>query len=151
MRLRRKKQLDQRLDACGKYIAAREENFYDLPAEQRSFTLNLRQLFGNDNPVVLEIGCGKGGFAIKCAAQFEKYNFLAVEKLSNVIVAAGCVVTKGMVLESGWVYAGIPAKKIKQAGAELLQGEVERIVNSYAMYASWYADSENVDLQTGQS
>lgn len=87
MRLRRKKQLDQRLDACGKYIAAREENFYDLPAEQRNFTLNLRQLFGNDNPVVLEIGCGKGGFAIKCAAQFEKYNFLAVEKLSNVIVA----------------------------------------------------------------
>ena len=37
-------------------------------------------------------------------------------------------------------------KKIKQAGADLLQGEVERIVNSYAMYASWYDDSENIEL-----
>ena len=65
---------------------------------------------------------------------------------SNSIVAAGSVVTKGTVVESGWVYAGIPAKKIKQAGADLLQGEVERIVNSYAMYASWYDDSENIEL-----
>ena len=65
---------------------------------------------------------------------------------SNSIVAAGSVVTKGTVVESGWVYAGIPAKKIKQAGADLLQGEVERIVNSYAMYASWYDDNENIEL-----
>lgn len=57
---------------------------------------------------------------------------------SNTIVAAGSVVTKGTVVESGWVYGGIPAKKIKQLGEELLKGEVERIVNSYSMYASWY-------------
>lgn len=65
---------------------------------------------------------------------------------SNTIVAAGSVVTKGTVVESGWVYGGIPAKKIKQMGEELLKGEVERIVDSYAMYASWYEDSENIDL-----
>lgn len=57
---------------------------------------------------------------------------------SNSIVAAGSVVTKGTVVESGWVYAGIPAKKMKQMSPELLGGEVERIVNSYSMYASWY-------------
>lgn len=57
---------------------------------------------------------------------------------SNSIVAAGSVVTKGTVVESGWVYAGAPAKKLKQMGPELLHDEVERIVNSYAMYASWY-------------
>ena len=57
---------------------------------------------------------------------------------SNSIVAAGSVVTKGTVVESGWVYAGTPAKKLKQVGPELLRDEVERIVNSYAMYASWY-------------
>lgn len=67
---------------------------------------------------------------------------------SNTIVAAGSVVTKGTVVESGWVYAGIPAKKIKQLGEELLKGEVERIVNAYAMYASWYEDSENVEAGT---
>ena len=61
---------------------------------------------------------------------------------SNTIVAAGSVVTKGTVVESGWVYAGTPAKKMKQLGEELLKGEVERIVNAYSMYASWY-EGEN--------
>ena len=59
---------------------------------------------------------------------------------SNTIVAAGSVVTKGTVVESGWGYAGTPAKKMKQLGEELLKGEVERIVNAYSMYASWYED-----------
>ncbi|MBP7509856.1 MAG: gamma carbonic anhydrase family protein [Prolixibacteraceae bacterium] len=57
---------------------------------------------------------------------------------SNSIVAAGAVVTKGTVVESGSVYAGSPAKKIKDISPELLKGEVERIVNNYGMYASWY-------------
>lgn len=61
---------------------------------------------------------------------------------SNTIIAAGSVVTKGTVVESGWVYAGTPAKKMKELGEELLKGEVERIVNSYSMYASWYKDEE---------
>lgn len=61
---------------------------------------------------------------------------------SNTIVAAGSVVTKGTVVESGWVYAGIPAKKMKQLGEELLKGEVERIVDSYSMYAGWYKDGD---------
>ena len=65
---------------------------------------------------------------------------------SNTIVAAGSVVTKGTVVESGWVYAGTPAKKMKQLGEELLKGEVERIVNAYSMYASWYED-ENLKAE----
>ena len=64
----------------------------------------------------------------------------------NRIVAAGSVVTKGTVVESGWVYAGTPAKKMKQLGEELLKGEVERIVNAYSMYASWYED-ENQEAE----
>ena len=65
---------------------------------------------------------------------------------SNTIVAAGSVVTKGTVVESGWVYAGTPAEKMKQLGEELLKGEVERIVNAYSMYASWYED-ENQEAE----
>ena len=65
---------------------------------------------------------------------------------SNTVVAAGSVVTKGTVVESGWVYAGTPAKKMKQLGEELLKGEVERIVNAYSMYASWYED-ENQEAE----
>ncbi|MDP4184813.1 MAG: gamma carbonic anhydrase family protein [Bacteroidota bacterium] len=57
---------------------------------------------------------------------------------SNSIVAAGAVVTKGTKVESGSIYAGSPAKKIKDVSPELLEGEINRIANSYAMYASWY-------------
>jgi gamma-carbonic anhydrase len=57
---------------------------------------------------------------------------------SNSIIAAGAVVTKGTVIPSGTVWAGSPAHKIKDISPELLKGDVERIANSYAMYASWY-------------
>ncbi len=61
---------------------------------------------------------------------------------SNAIIAAGAVVTKGTHVESGSVYAGSPAKKIKELSPELLEGEINRIANSYAMYASWYKEDE---------
>lgn len=57
---------------------------------------------------------------------------------SNTIIAAGSVVTKGTIVESGCVYAGIPAKKIKEISKELLEGEVIRIANAYETYAGWY-------------
>ncbi|NCB45420.1 serine acetyltransferase [bacterium] len=56
------------------------------------------------------------------------------------IVAAGSVVTKGTVVQSGCVYAGIPAKKIKEVGPDLLDGEINRIAQSYGKYASWYKE-----------
>ncbi len=59
---------------------------------------------------------------------------------SNSIIAAGAVVIKGTVVESGSVYAGSPAKKIKKISPELLEGEINRIANSYSMYASWYKE-----------
>ena len=58
----------------------------------------------------------------------------------NVLIGMGAIVLDDAVVESGWVYAGTPAKKMKQLGEELLKGEVERIVNAYSMYASWYED-----------
>ena len=57
---------------------------------------------------------------------------------SNAIIAAGAVVTKGTIVESGSIYAGTPAKKIKDISTELLSGEVERIADAYIKYASWY-------------
>lgn len=56
----------------------------------------------------------------------------------NCIIAAGSVISKGMKVETGSVYGGVPAKKIKTLSPELMQGEIERIANSYMMYASWY-------------
>ena len=60
----------------------------------------------------------------------------------NSIVAAGAVVTKGTVIESGSVYAGSPARKIKEMSPELLEGEINRIANNYHMYSRWYKESE---------
>lgn len=57
---------------------------------------------------------------------------------SNSIIAAGAVVSKDTVVESGSVYAGVPAKKIKSVSPELLEGEINRIANSYIKYAGWY-------------
>ena len=59
---------------------------------------------------------------------------------SNSVIAAGALVTKGTKVESGSVYAGVPAKKIKSTGHELLEGEINRIANSYIKYASWFKE-----------
>jgi len=60
----------------------------------------------------------------------------------NVIIAPGAVVTKNTVVEGGSIYAGIPAKKIKDLDPELTQGEINRISDSYHMYASWYSEEK---------
>lgn len=57
---------------------------------------------------------------------------------SKSLIAAGAVVSKGTRIKSGEVWAGLPAKKIKDIDEALLQGEVNRISSSYNMYASWY-------------
>ena len=59
---------------------------------------------------------------------------------SNSIVAAGAVVTKGTVVETGSVYAGSPAKKIKEISPELIEGEINRIAANYHTYSGWYKE-----------
>ena len=60
------------------------------------------------------------------------------EVQSNCIIAAGALVTKGTIVEANSVYAGSPAKKIKSIDKELSEGEIQRIANSYNMYAGWH-------------
>ncbi len=57
---------------------------------------------------------------------------------SNSLVAAGAVVTKGTHIKEGELWAGMPAKKIKDVPPSLKEGEIERIANNYLMYSSWY-------------
>ncbi len=54
------------------------------------------------------------------------------------IVAAGAVVLEGTHIESGSIYAGVPAKKVKEITPEKISGEIERIANNYTMYSSWF-------------
>ena len=48
----------------------------------------------------------------------------------NVIIGAGSVVTENMVLESNSIYAGVPAKKIKEMDEKNFRHLIERIGNN---------------------
>lgn len=91
MRMRRKKNLDERLALCEasgvlKIIWCEERNFEESVKDKNLFDFN--EMFGNSNPVYLEIGCGKGQFAIQHAKAHPDINIIAIEKTSNVIVDA---------------------------------------------------------------
>jgi hypothetical protein len=43
-------------------------------------------------------------------------------------------------VEEGSIYAGVPARKVKDVSKELLHGEIERIANNYIKYASWFGN-----------
>ena len=57
---------------------------------------------------------------------------------SNVIIGAGAVVPAGMRCEANSVYAGIPARKIKDLAPEQREDTIERIAAAYLKYASWF-------------
>ncbi len=90
MRMRKKKNLNERLDAVKDYIILTElggeRDFNKAIEDKRLF--NLEELFGNSNPVRMEIGCGKGQFIREIAQRHPDINFIAVEKDRNVIVQA---------------------------------------------------------------
>lgn len=57
---------------------------------------------------------------------------------SNTIIAAGAVVLEGTICEGHSIYAGVPAKKVKEISAALSEGEIHRIANNYVKYSSWF-------------
>ena len=57
---------------------------------------------------------------------------------SNSIIAAGSVLPKNTIVPEGSIFAGVPAKKIKEVSPELQKGEIERIAANYIHYASWF-------------
>lgn len=59
---------------------------------------------------------------------------------SNTIIAAGAVVLEGAVCEGGSIYAGVPAKKVKDISDDKVENEINRIANSYVRYAQWFSE-----------
>lgn len=57
---------------------------------------------------------------------------------SNTIIAAGAVVLEGTQVPAGCIFAGVPAKKVKDISSELTEGEINRIANNYVMYSGWF-------------
>lgn len=90
MRMRKKKNLDSRLEAVKDYILdlpLGDERDFNKAIEEKSL-IDYKEIFGNDNPVRMEIGCGRGQFAMEIAKRHPDVNFIAVEKVLNVIVLA---------------------------------------------------------------
>lgn len=90
MRMRHKRNLDERLKACEGImpVASVPDRNLKRMAEEYRDELNYGEIFGNRNPVYLELGCGCGGFSIEHAKRYPDVNLLAVERMGNVLVTA---------------------------------------------------------------
>ncbi len=75
MRMRKKKNCDARMERCSDIWIKEPEKYKGKWAER----------FGNDNPIHIEIGCGKGNFIVGMAKMYPDVNFIAIEKVEDVV------------------------------------------------------------------
>ncbi len=61
---------------------------------------------------------------------------------SNSIIAAGAVLTRGTHVPEGSIFAGMPARKIKDISTELVEGEINRIAEAYVKYSGWFKEDQ---------
>ena len=61
---------------------------------------------------------------------------------SNTIIAAGALVLENAVCAPGSIYAGVPARKVKDISQELVHGQIDRIANNYVKYSGWFKEKE---------
>ncbi|MBR6872169.1 MAG: tRNA (guanosine(46)-N7)-methyltransferase TrmB [Ruminococcus sp.] len=127
MRMRRKKHLEERLADCGDMIIYMDRADRNYQVKDNKELIDCEALFGNSNPVEMEIGCGKGQFICELAQRRPDVNYLAVEKSSNVVVDAA---EKALSL-------GIKNVRFMRGGAEYLEcfvpaGIVERIYLNFS-------------------
>ena len=78
MRMRKKKHGAERIDACSELLISDLTLIKDSPDS----------VFPKKNPTHLEIGCGKGNFAVGMAKKYPQFNFIAMEKVADVCCVA---------------------------------------------------------------
>ena len=87
--MHKKSRLEERIEECGGIVTVAD--LTDKNMKRAALTpeyLPFNEIFGNNNPVRLEIGCGKGKFICETAKANPDINFVAVEKISNVLIEA---------------------------------------------------------------
>lgn len=117
MRMRKKKNCGVRLERCA---AMWEQS----PEENRG---NWAQIFGNDNPVHLEIGCGKGQFITQMAQKYPDINFIAMDVVPDVLVLA-LEKANAMALSNVRFIIGDAAKLLEY----FMPGELSRIYLNFS-------------------
>ncbi len=89
MRMRKKKHAASRMDACKELLISLSQHEKDYrEAEHNPTYLDFAEIFGNQNPVELEVGCGKGQFIATLAKRNPNINYIAVEMCYDVAVMA---------------------------------------------------------------
>ena len=78
MRMRKKKNCALRMERCS-------DIWIKNPEENKG---KWKEIFKNNNPIHIEIGCGKGNFVTGMAKLYPDVNFIAIEKVEDVIVMA---------------------------------------------------------------
>ncbi|ELR69335.1 carbonic anhydrase, family 3 [Fulvivirga imtechensis AK7] len=58
---------------------------------------------------------------------------------SGAVIAAGAIILPGTIVEADSIYAGVPAKKVKDTGPEMME-VIRRTARNYPMYAEWYKE-----------
>ena len=128
MRMRRKKNLEERLGRCiDVLLPISDDEKNSLVDFGDSRYLDFEKIFGNSNPVMLEIGSGKGRFAREFAKANPEINLIAIEKSRNVMVDACESAQK----------ENIPNLRFAATGAEYLEryfpnGSIERIYLNFS-------------------
>lgn len=117
MRMRKKKNCAARIERCGDIRITDPENHKG----------EWSKVFGNDNPIHVEIGCGKGSFVVGMAKMYPDINFIAIEKVEDVIVMA---MEKAIENEVANVrFMDLDAERIEDF---FLKGEIERIYLNFS-------------------
>lgn len=89
MRMRKKRNLESRIEACGAVnLGWLQDYASEMRGENVPEIITSEKVFGNSNPIHLEIGCGKGQFAEEIAKRNPDINYIAVEQNVNVLVTA---------------------------------------------------------------
>ena len=56
-----------------------EKDYRKLGGRKHSLAGHWHEVFGNDNPIVLELGCGHGEYTVGLAARYPEKNFLGID------------------------------------------------------------------------
>lgn len=83
-----------------RFAAVKEFNHFFEPSFEEEFELKGKwrsDFFKNDNPIILELGCGKGEYSVGLAKHFPERNFIGVDiKGSRMFVGAEEALDMGM-------------------------------------------------------
>ncbi len=117
MRMRKKKNCAARIERCG------DIRITDPEAHKGKWN----EVFGNDNPIHVEIGCGKGSFVVGMAKMYPDVNFIAIEKVEDVIVMAMEKAIENEV--KNVLFMDLDAERIEDF---FEKGEIERIYLNFS-------------------